>query len=66
MAKCEKCGNEYPEDTVHVCSSAEELKPKAPAPAQEAAQASAEKPAEEKTEAAEEKPEKAEEPEKQG
>lgn len=27
MAKCEKCGKEFPEGTEHVCSSSEEQKP---------------------------------------
>lgn len=27
MAKCEKCGKEYPDGTEHVCSSPEEQKP---------------------------------------
>ena len=27
MAKCEKCGKEYPDGTKHVCSSQEEQKP---------------------------------------
>jgi len=27
MAKCEKCGKEYPDGTEHICSSPEEEKP---------------------------------------
>ncbi len=45
MAKCEKCGKEYPDGTDHVCSSQEEQKPEASAPQEEKAVPAEENPA---------------------